>query len=76
MAKESSLSPLHRANGAMFREENGWLLPAHFGDRMSEYRAVRDAVGLSIFPTAVCCNSPDRTVYRFSKACCPTICAD
>jgi folate-binding protein YgfZ len=46
MAKESSLSPLHRANGAMFREENGWLLPAHFGDRMSEYRAVRDAVGL------------------------------
>ncbi len=33
----------------MFREENGWLLPAHFGDLMSEYRAVRDAVGLFDF---------------------------
>jgi folate-binding protein YgfZ len=46
MAKASSLTPQHRANGATFREENGWLLPAHFDDPTSEYRAVRDTVGL------------------------------
>ena len=46
MAKESALTPFHRAKGAILREENGWLLPARFGDVPAEYRAVRENVGL------------------------------
>lgn len=46
MAKQSSLSEWHRANGAAFVEKDGWLLPAHFGDVAGEYQAVRSAVGL------------------------------
>jgi glycine cleavage system aminomethyltransferase T len=37
---------LHRANGAHWAEENGWLLPAHFGDPLKEYQSVRSQVGL------------------------------
>ena len=46
MAQQSSLTEMHRSNGAAFFERDGWLLPAHFGDVASEYRAVRSAVGL------------------------------
>ena len=49
MAKESLLSELHRANGASFNEQDGWLLPEHFGDPAREYRAVREAAGLIDF---------------------------
>jgi folate-binding protein YgfZ len=49
MAKQSSLNEMHRTNGAVFLEKDGWLLPAHFGDVAGEYRAVRSAVGLIDF---------------------------
>ena len=43
----AELTPLHEwaaRAGAAFREDAGWLLPAHFGDPASEYRhALRDA---------------------------------
>jgi glycine cleavage system T protein len=44
--KQSSLYELHRANGAVFAEQDGWELPAHFGDATREYQAVRSAAGL------------------------------
>lgn len=46
MAKGSPLEKNHRANGAEFREEDGWRLPLHFGNSLHEYNAVRSAVGL------------------------------
>ena len=49
MAKQSSLHDMHRANGAALIEQDGWMLPAHFGDVQGEYRAVRSAGGLIDF---------------------------
>jgi folate-binding protein YgfZ len=49
MAKQSSLSEMHRANGAKFIERNDWLLPAHFGDVNGEYQAVRTTAGIVDF---------------------------
>jgi folate-binding protein YgfZ len=46
VAKQSPLTELHQANGAMFVEEDGWLLPLRFGDFLLEYQAVRSHVGL------------------------------
>lgn len=37
---------LHRANGAHWAEENGWRLPARFGDPLKEYRSARSEAGL------------------------------
>lgn len=49
MAKLSSLIEIHRSNGAVFLEKDGWLLPAQFGDVESEYRTVRTDAGLLDF---------------------------
>jgi len=49
MAKQSVLIEMHRSNGAVFIEHDGWLAPAHFGDVAGEYRAVRSAAGLIDF---------------------------
>ena len=46
MAKESPFVKIHRSSGAEFSEENGWLLPSHFGDPLREYQTVRSKVGL------------------------------
>ena len=46
MAKQSLLMDLHRLNGAVFAERDGWVLPAHFGDPAGEYSAVRSSAGL------------------------------
>ena len=46
MPEQSTLSSLHKSNGAEFTERDGWLLPAHFGNSATEYAAVRSAVGL------------------------------
>jgi aminomethyltransferase len=46
VAKQSHLSALHKSNGAVFAEWDGWLLPTHFGNAAAEYKAVRSAVGL------------------------------
>jgi len=46
MAKQSLLTELHRSNGAVFVEQEGWRLPDHFGDSGAEYQSVRIAAGL------------------------------
>lgn len=46
MAKQSLLTELHQRNGAVFVEQDGWLLPDHFGDSAAEFRSVRSAAGL------------------------------
>jgi len=37
---------MHRANAAELAEEDGWILPLHFGDPLEEHRAVRSQVGI------------------------------
>jgi glycine cleavage system aminomethyltransferase T len=44
--KQSALLDLYRARGATLIEREGWLLPAHFGDPVAEYHAVRNDVGI------------------------------
>ena len=42
-------SPLHEAASAaraVFREEAGWLMPAHYGDVSAEYRQARQQAAL------------------------------
>ena len=46
MPHESPLATLHRTRGAAFIEENGWILPLHFGDPLREYDSVRSHAGL------------------------------
>jgi folate-binding protein YgfZ len=46
MAKQSLLTDLHKRQGAVFMEKEGWLLPKHFGNSEAEYQSVRTAVGL------------------------------
>jgi aminomethyltransferase len=50
-AKESvvnrlALEEIHARHGARFRDEDGWKVPAHYGDPKSEYNAVREGAGL------------------------------
>ena len=49
MAKQSALNDFHRANGAVFAEQDGWLIPSHFGSVVAEYEAVRSGAGLLDF---------------------------
>jgi folate-binding protein YgfZ len=46
MNKTLPLADFHRANGAVFIERDGWLLPSNFGNPAGEYQAVRSAAGL------------------------------
>ena len=46
MPKQSPLKEHHQANGAEFVEQDGWMLPLHFGGPVEEYRAVRHQVGI------------------------------
>ena len=43
--KISPLDNFHKGNGAVFLEEEGWSLPAHFGDPAAEYDCVRSGAG-------------------------------
>jgi len=45
--KHSRLHDLHTKLGATFEEVAGWDMPAHYGKWVTEYQAVRQAVGLS-----------------------------
>jgi aminomethyltransferase len=49
MAKQSTLSDFHRANGAVFAEQEGWLIPSHFGSVVTEHETVRSGAGLIDF---------------------------
>jgi glycine cleavage system aminomethyltransferase T len=46
MVKQSALLDFYRARGATMVEHQHWLLPAHFGDPVAEYDAVRNDVGV------------------------------
>lgn len=45
--KQSRLHEHHWKLGATFEEVAGWDVPAHYGEWVAEYQAVRQAVGLS-----------------------------
>jgi len=45
--KHSRLHEHHLKLGAAFEEVAGWNMPAHYGEWVKEYQAVRQAVGLS-----------------------------
>ncbi len=45
--KQSRLRSHHTQLGATFEEETGWEMPAHYGNVETEYRAVRQAVGIA-----------------------------
>jgi folate-binding protein YgfZ len=65
MAKQSLLTDLHQRNGAVFVEQDGWLLPAHFGDPTAEYQCVRTAAGLFDLPQRALLQftGPDRVSF-------------
>jgi folate-binding protein YgfZ len=42
VAIKLALEGVHSLYGATFREEDGWRVPANYGDVDSEYRAIRD----------------------------------
>ena len=42
VANRLALEEVHLLYGATFREEDGWQIPANYGDVESEYRAVRN----------------------------------
>ena len=43
------LAETHARDGAVLREFDGWLVPAHYGDRRAEYEAVRSGEGAGLF---------------------------
>ncbi len=45
--KHSPIHDHHTSLGATFEEVAGWDMPAHYGEWLAEYQAVRQAVGLS-----------------------------
>ena len=44
--KQSPLHEDHAKRGAVFLEQSGWEVPAHYGDPSAGYSAVRNAVGI------------------------------
>jgi aminomethyltransferase len=44
--KRSTLHEDHAKRGAVFIEQSGWEVPAHYGDPSAGYSAVRNAVGI------------------------------
>lgn len=46
MAKQSLLTEFHRSHGAVFIEQDGWLLPDYISDPGAEYQSVRVAAGI------------------------------
>lgn len=42
-----TLHPLHQQLGAYFKTEQGWEIPAHYGDPLKEYQAARKHVALA-----------------------------
>lgn len=45
--KQSRLHTQHAQLGATFKEVSGWEMPSHYGDAVTEHRAVRQAVGIA-----------------------------
>lgn len=55
----------HRSHGGVFAEQQGWLLPLHFGNARAEYDAVRARVGLFDLPhrAFLALTGPDRVSF-------------
>jgi len=47
--RRSALFEAHERGGASVREQDGWLVPAAYGDARSEYEAVRGGAGAGVF---------------------------
>lgn len=60
MSKQSPLISVHRGNGAILADYDGWSLPRHFGNPHEEYLSVRRAVGLLDFS--------NRAIFEFTGA--------
>ncbi len=45
--KQLRLREYHLKNGAVFQEEHGWEVPAHYGDPTADHAAVRNHVGIA-----------------------------
>lgn len=44
--KQLPLNKVHESLGANLQEISGWLVPTDYGDKLSEYKAVRENVGI------------------------------
>ena len=44
--KKLALNEVHKLSGANFGEFSEWLVPTNYGDKMSEYQAVRENLGI------------------------------
>ena len=44
--KKTPFYEIHLAQGAVFKDDSGWLMPMSFGDELKEYTAVRNNVGI------------------------------
>jgi len=44
--KKLPLNEIHRSLGANFHDAAGWSVPSDYGDELSEYKAVRENVGI------------------------------
>jgi glycine cleavage system T protein len=42
-----ALNEVHKSLGASFIDSSGWSVPGDYGDKMSEYKAVRENVGIA-----------------------------
>ncbi|MGH7255789.1 MAG: aminomethyltransferase family protein [Nitrospirales bacterium] len=45
--KTLRLHDQHQARGAVFQDEGGWQVPAHYGDAVAEHATVRSRVGIA-----------------------------
>ena len=45
--KSLSLYEVHKSLGAEFRESCGWSVPGNYNDKLSEYKTVREGVGIA-----------------------------
>ncbi|HEX8651286.1 MAG TPA: aminomethyltransferase family protein [Pyrinomonadaceae bacterium] len=50
--RKSPLDATHRQSGASLAEQDGWSLPASYGDTLGEYEAVRGATGAGLIDLA------------------------
>ena len=45
--KKLPLNDIHQSLGANFGDSSGWSVPKDYGDETSEYKAVRESVGIA-----------------------------
>jgi len=45
--KKLPMNKVHQTLGAVFGDSSGWSIPKNYGDKISEYKTVREGVGIS-----------------------------